>query len=86
MNKNLFLRLLLVIAIFVVALYYSLSKPIKLGLDLKGGAYVVLEAVKDQNKNGAIEKRKVVDKVAASIILQTYLDMKKLKFLEEGKE
>lgn len=35
MNKNLFLRLLLVIAIFVVALYYSLSKPIKLGLDLK---------------------------------------------------
>jgi len=34
----------------------------------------------------AIEKRKVVDKVAASIILQTYLDMKKLKFLEEGKE
>ena len=37
MNKNLFLRLLLVIAIFVVALYYSLSKPIKLGLDLKGG-------------------------------------------------
>ena len=51
MNKNLFLRLLLVIAIFVVALYYSLSKPIKLGLDLKGGAYVVLEAVKDQNKN-----------------------------------
>jgi len=32
---------------------------------------------KDLNKNGAIEKRKVVDKVAASIILQTYLDMKK---------
>ena len=55
MNKNLFLRLLLVIAIFVVALYYSLSKPIKLGLDLKGGAYVVLEAVKDQNKNVKID-------------------------------
>ena len=33
--------------------------------------------LKDLNKNGAIEKRKVVDKVAASIILQTYLDMKK---------
>ena len=55
MNKNLFLRLLLVIAIFIVALYYSLSKPIKLGLDLKGGAYVVLEAVKDQNKNVKID-------------------------------
>ena len=37
MNKNLFLRLLIVIAIFAVALYYSLVKPIKLGLDLKGG-------------------------------------------------
>ena len=29
------------------------------------------------NTKGAIEKRQVVDKVAASIILQTYLDMKK---------
>ncbi|WP_315523793.1 Holliday junction resolvase RuvX [Fusobacterium massiliense] len=29
------------------------------------------------NTKGAIEKRKVVDKIAASIILQTYLDMKK---------
>ena len=55
MNKNLFLRLLIVIAIFVVALYYSLSKPIKLGLDLKGGAYVVLEAVEDQNTNIKID-------------------------------
>ena len=33
--------------------------------------------LKELNKTGAIEKRKVVDKVAASIILQTYLDMKK---------
>lgn len=31
----------------------------------------------DLNKKGAIEKRKLVDKVAASIILQTFLDMKK---------
>lgn len=31
----------------------------------------------DLNKKGAIEKRKVVDKMAAAIILQTYLDMKK---------
>ncbi len=29
----------------------------------------------DLNKKGAIEKRKLVDKVAASIILQTFLDM-----------
>ncbi|MBQ3438227.1 MAG: Holliday junction resolvase RuvX, partial [Fusobacterium sp.] len=31
----------------------------------------------DLNKKGAVEKRKVVDKVAAAIILQTYLNMKK---------
>ena len=37
MNNKLFLRLLMVIAIFGVSLYYSLVKPIKLGLDLKGG-------------------------------------------------
>ena len=55
MNKNLFLRLLIVIAIFAVALYYSLVKPIKLGLDLKGGAYVVLEAVQDENSNVKID-------------------------------
>ena len=55
MNKNLFLRLLIVIAIFGVSLYYSLVKPIKLGLDLKGGAYVVLEAVEDENSNVKID-------------------------------
>ncbi len=29
------------------------------------------------NKKGALEKRKVVDKIAAAIILQSFLDMKK---------
>lgn len=31
----------------------------------------------ESNKKGALEKRKVVDKVAAAIILQTFLDSKK---------
>lgn len=31
----------------------------------------------ETNKKGALEKRKVVDKVAAAIILQTFLDRKK---------
>lgn len=31
----------------------------------------------ETNKKGALEKRKVVDKVAATIILQTFLDRKK---------
>lgn len=33
--------------------------------------------LQDNGKKGALNKRKVVDKVAASIILQTYLNMKK---------
>ena len=37
MNSKLFIRLLIVIAIFITAVYYSIKKPIKLGLDLKGG-------------------------------------------------
>ena len=48
MNSKLFIRLLIVIAIFIAAVYYSIRKPIKLGLDLKGGVYVVLEAVEDK--------------------------------------
>lgn len=31
----------------------------------------------DSNKKGALEKRKVVDKIAAAIILQTFLDTKR---------
>jgi putative Holliday junction resolvase len=31
----------------------------------------------ETNKKGTLEKRKVVDKVAAAIILQTFLDRKK---------
>lgn len=34
----------------------------------------------DLNKKGAIEKRKVVDKMAAAIILQTFLDSQKRNF------
>ena len=31
----------------------------------------------ESNKKGALEKRKVVDKIAAAIILQTFLDTKR---------
>ena len=55
MNSKLFIRLLIVIAIFITAVYYSIKKPIKLGLDLKGGVYVVLEAVEDKNSNVKID-------------------------------
>lgn len=47
MNTKLLAKLIFVIAIFATSIWYSLTKPIKLGLDLSGGAYVVLEAVAD---------------------------------------
>ena len=46
-------------------------------VDERFSTVIADKILKELNKNGAIEKRKVVDKVAASIILQTYLDMKK---------
>ena len=46
-------------------------------IDERFSTVIADNILKELNKNGAIEKRKVVDKVAASIILQTYLDMKK---------
>ena len=45
MNFKSLIRLGLVIAVFAISVWYSLTKPVKLGLDLKGGAYVVLEAI-----------------------------------------
>lgn len=49
MNFRSFVRLGFVIAVFAISLWYSLTKPVKLGLDLKGGAYVVLEAIPEGN-------------------------------------
>lgn len=49
MNLKSLLRLGFVVIIFTISLWYSLTKPIKLGLDLKGGAYVVLEAIPEEN-------------------------------------
>lgn len=42
--KKLWIKLLLVIAILCAAIYMILKEPVKLGLDLKGGVYAVLEA------------------------------------------
>ena len=48
MSSKLMMKLLLVIAVVCGAAWLSFAKPAKLGLDLKGGVYVVLEAVPDQ--------------------------------------
>lgn len=43
-TKGYYRRLLLVLLVVGAAIWYSVKKPIKLGLDLKGGVYVLLEA------------------------------------------
>lgn len=47
MGSKLYAKLGLVLAVLAAALWFSFHKPIKFGLDLKGGAYVVLEATAD---------------------------------------
>jgi preprotein translocase subunit SecD len=44
MKKGLIIKLLFILAILIGAGWLSFVKPTKLGLDLKGGVYVVLEA------------------------------------------
>ncbi len=50
MKKGFKIRLLLVLAILVGAGWLTFVKPTKLGLDLKGGVYAVLEAVPEGNQ------------------------------------
>lgn len=44
MKSKIFSKLILVIAILAGSFYLIFKEPIKLGLDLKGGVYAVLEA------------------------------------------
>lgn len=61
--KKLWIRLLLVIAILGGAVWLIMKEPVKLGLDLKGGVYAVLEAtpedggteIDDETMNSLIE-------------------------------
>ena len=48
MGSKLLMRLSLVIVLVIGAIWLSFFKPTKLGLDLKGGVYVVLEAVPEE--------------------------------------
>ena len=50
MNSKLMMKLLFVIAVVCGAAWLSFEKPAKLGLDLKGGVYVVLEATPENGK------------------------------------
>lgn len=48
MGSKLLMRLSLVIVVVIGTIWLSFFKPTKLGLDLKGGVYVVLEAVPEE--------------------------------------
>ena len=48
MRKNTLVKLLFVLAVVFGAAWLTFKKPIKLGLDLKGGVYAVLEASEEE--------------------------------------
>lgn len=50
MKKNMFSKLFFVIIIVMGGLYFTFEKQMKLGLDLKGGVYAVLEATETENQ------------------------------------
>ncbi|MBS9776370.1 MAG: protein translocase subunit SecD [Fusobacterium sp.] len=45
MKTKFIMKVVLVLGVLITSIWFSLMKPIKLGLDLKGGAYIVLEAI-----------------------------------------
>ncbi len=45
MRTKFIMKVILVFGVLIISIWFSMVKPIKLGLDLKGGAYVVLEAI-----------------------------------------
>ncbi|TDT69215.1 preprotein translocase subunit SecD [Hypnocyclicus thermotrophus] len=45
MKKNLVFDFVIILIVLLGAAYFAFKKPIKMGLDLKGGVYVVMEAV-----------------------------------------
>lgn len=59
MKSKIFVKLLLVIAVLVGSFYLIFKEPIKLGLDLKGGVYAVLEA--SPEKEGEIIDSQTMD-------------------------
>lgn len=61
---------------FVKLLEEALNKEIVF-IDERYSTVAADRMLKETTKKNAIEKRKVVDKIAATYILQTYLDMKR---------
>lgn len=62
---------------FIIKLKKEIENLEIIEVDERFSTVIADNILKDLNKKGAVEKRKIVDKMAAAIILQTYLDMKK---------
>ncbi|MFK4785788.1 protein translocase subunit SecD [Fusobacterium sp. MFO224] len=59
MKSKIFLKLLLVITVLVGSFYLIFKEPVKLGLDLKGGVYAVLEA--EPKESGEVITNETMD-------------------------
>ena len=65
--KNMWLKLLFVLLVVAGGLWLVLFKPTKLGLDLKGGVYVVLEAIEEEPEDGR-EAKLITDEDMSRLI------------------
>lgn len=84
MKSKLLMKLLFVLAVVLGAFWLAFEKPTKLGLDLKGGVYVVLQAVAENNQeidDGAMNRLiEVLDRringlgVAESVVQRAGMD------------
>lgn len=62
---------------FIVKLKKEIPNLEIIEVDERFSTVMADNILNDLSKKGALEKRKLVDKMAAAIILQTFLDMKK---------
>ncbi|MDO4690708.1 MAG: Holliday junction resolvase RuvX [Fusobacterium sp.] len=62
---------------FIVKLKKEIPNLEIIEVDERFSTVMADSILNDLSKKGALEKRKLVDKMAAAIILQTFLDMKK---------
>ncbi len=63
MKKRLLIEIFVILMVILGAAYYAFRKPTSLGLDLKGGVYVVLQGVPDAGKSIKAEDMKNLSEV-----------------------
>lgn len=63
MKKRLLIEIFVILMVILGAAYYAFRQPTSLGLDLKGGVYVVLQGVPDAGKSIKAEDMKNLSEV-----------------------